>query len=180
MYLVGKRNRKWKIELKFARVCFSALEQKRRKKGGQIACPFPRTLEVFIRIQLSEPHTKKIERKSTASSKIASKNADHPLHPIPHSLFVLSLSEPFFEVPLYRHGCAGTWRREIVFEMNCRSSWSYRLRVHRTLSTSSQPASSPLYTFPETPSSSGISPLASRSPGYTLRALSNLLPFLLF
>ena len=101
-------------------------------------------------------------------SKIASQNADHVPPSDPHSSFVLSLSEPFFEVPLYRYGRVGTCRREITFEMNCRSSWSYRLRVHRTLSTSSQPASSPLYTFPETPSSSGISPLASRSPGYPL------------
>jgi len=90
------------------------------------------------------------------------------LCPIPHSLFVLSLSEPFFEVPLYRYGHAGTCRKEIVFEMNHWSSWSYRLQARRTLSTSSQPASSPLYTFPETPSSSGISSLTSRSPGYPL------------
>jgi len=47
------------------------------KVRGKIACPFPRTLEVFIRIQLSESHTKKIERKSTEFPKTASQNADH-------------------------------------------------------------------------------------------------------
>ena len=94
-----------------------------------------------------------------------------PLHPIPHSLFVLSLSEPFFEVLLYRYAHAGTWRREIVFKMNCRSSWSYRPRARYTLPTSSQPASSPAHTFPETPSSSGISSLLSWSPGYFLLSL---------
>jgi len=82
--------------------------------------------------------------------------------------FVLSLSEPFLEVPLYRYGRAGTCHREIVFKMNRRSFWLYHLRARRTLSTSSQPASLPLYTSPETPSSSGISSLASRSPGYPL------------
>jgi len=90
------------------------------------------------------------------------------LHLILHSSFILSLSEPFFEVPLYRYGRAVTCCREIVFEMNHQSSWLYRPQARRTLSTSSQPASSPLYTFPETPSSSGISPLASQSPGYPL------------
>jgi len=90
------------------------------------------------------------------------------LRPILHSSFVLSLSKPFFEVPLYWYGHAGTCRREIAFEMNRRSSLSYCPQVHRTLSTSSQPASSPLYTFPEIPSSLGISPLASQSPGYPL------------
>jgi len=87
---------------------------------------------------------------------------------IPHSLFVLSLSEPFFEVPLYRYGCVGTCRREIVFEMNHQFSWLYHPRACCTLSTSSQPTSSPLYTFPETPSSLDISSLASWSPGYPL------------
>jgi len=87
---------------------------------------------------------------------------------ISHFSFILSLSEPFFEVLLYCYGHVGTCRREIVFEMNRRSSWLYRLQAHRTLSTSSQPASSPLYTFPETPSSSGISSLVSQSPGYPL------------
>jgi len=90
------------------------------------------------------------------------------LRPIPHFSFVLSLSEPFFEVLLYQYGHAGTCCREIVFEMNYRSSWSYRPQARCTLSTSSQPVSSLLYTFPETPSSSGISSLASRSPGYPL------------
>ena len=90
------------------------------------------------------------------------------LYPIPHSSFVLSLSKPFLEVPLYRYGHAGTCCREIVFEMNHWSLWLDRLQVRRTLSTSSQPASSLLYTFLETPSSSGISSLASRSSGYPL------------
>jgi len=90
---------------------------------------------------------------------------------ISHSSFILSLSEPFFEILLYRYGHAGTWRREIVFEMNRRSSWLYRLRVHRTLSTSSQPASSSSHTFPETSSSLGISSLSSWFPGYSLLSL---------
>ena len=90
------------------------------------------------------------------------------LHPIPHSSFVLSLSKPFLEVPLYRYGHTGTCRREIVFEMNRRFFWSYCSRARRTLSTSSQPASSPLYTFLEIPFPSGISSLVSRSPGYPL------------
>ena len=94
-----------------------------------------------------------------------------PFRLIPHSLFLLSLSKPFFEVPLYWYARAGTWHREIMFEMNCWSSWSYRPRVHRTLPTSSQPASSPTHTFPETPSSSGISSLSSQSPGYPLSSL---------
>ena len=94
-----------------------------------------------------------------------------PLHSIPHSLFVLSLSEPFLEVPLYRHGHMGTWRREIVFEMNRRSSWSYRPWARHTHSTSSQPVSSPSHTFPETPSSSGISSLSFWSLGYPLSSL---------
>jgi len=93
------------------------------------------------------------------------------LCPIPHSLFVPSLSEPFFEVPLYRYAHVGTWHREIVFEMNRRSSWSYRPQACHTLPTSSQPASFPAYTSPETPSSSGISSLLSRSPGYPLSSL---------
>ena len=93
------------------------------------------------------------------------------LHPIPHSLFVPSLSKPFFEVPLYRYARAGTWRREIVFEMNRWSSWSYHLRARRTLPTSSQPASFPAHTFPETPFSSGISYLSSQSLGYPLLSL---------
>ena len=90
------------------------------------------------------------------------------LRPIPHSSFVLSLSKPFFEVPLYWYGRAETCCREIAFEMNCQSSLSYCPRAHCTLSTFSQPASSPLYTFPEIPFSLGISPLASQSPGYPL------------
>jgi len=90
------------------------------------------------------------------------------LHPIPHSSFILSLSEPFLEVPLYRYGCVGTCCREIVFEMNRRSLWSDRPQARRTLSTSSQLASSPLYTFPETTSSLGIFSLASWSSGYLL------------
>ena len=101
------------------------------------------------------------------------------LRPIPHSLFVLSLSEPFLEVPLYRYGRAGTCCREIMFEMNRQSLWSDRPQVHRTLSTSSQPTSSPLYTFPETPSSSGISSLASQSSGYLLSSLLVSAPTLL-
>ena len=98
-----------------------------------------------------------------------------------HSSFVLSLSEPFFEVPLYWYGCMGTCCREVMFEMNHRSSWSYHPRVYRTLSASSQPASSPLYTFPETPSSSGISSLASRSLGYPLSSplIAAPMPFVL-
>jgi len=94
-----------------------------------------------------------------------------PLCPIPLSSFVPSLSEPFFEVPLYRHGRVGTWHKEIVFEMNHRSSWLYRPRVHCTLPTSSQPAFFLSHTFPETPSSSGISSLSSRFPGYSLLSL---------
>ena len=47
------------------------------KVEGKIVCPFPRTLEVFIRIQLSKSHTKKTERKSTEFPKTASQNADH-------------------------------------------------------------------------------------------------------
>jgi len=94
-----------------------------------------------------------------------------PLCPIPLSSFILSSSEPFFEIPLYWHGHAGTWRREIVFKMNRQSSWSYYPRVCRTLPTSSQPAFSPSHTFPETPSSSGISSLSSRFPGYSLPSL---------
>jgi len=93
------------------------------------------------------------------------------LCPIPHSLFLPSLSEPSFEVPLYRCTRAGTWCREIVFEMNRRSSWSYHLRVRRTLPTSSQSASFPAHTFSETPFSSGISSLLSWSPGYPLSSL---------
>ena len=93
------------------------------------------------------------------------------LYPISHSSFVLSLSEPFFEIPLYRYGCAETCRREIVFKMNRRSSWFYCPRACCTLPTSSQPASSPFHTFPETPSSSGISSLLSRSLGYPLSSL---------
>ena len=90
------------------------------------------------------------------------------LRPILHSSFVLSLSEPFLEVLLYRYGCAGTCCREIVFEINRRSLWSYRPRACHTFSTSSQPASFPLYTFPKTPSSSDISSLVSRSLYYLL------------
>jgi len=90
------------------------------------------------------------------------------LCPIPHSSFVLSLSEPFLEVPLYQYGYTGTCHREIVFEMNCQSLWLDCPRAHRTLSTSSQPASSPLYTFLETPFSLGISSLVSQSPSYPL------------
>jgi len=55
--------------------------------------------------------------------------------------------------------------------MNHRSSWSYHPRAHHTLPTSSQPASSPSHTFPETPSSSSISSLLSWSPGYPLSSL---------
>ena len=62
----------------------------------------------------------------------------------------------------------GTCCREIVFEMNRQSLWLDHLRARCTLSTSSQPASSPLYTFPETPSFSGISSPASWSSGYLL------------
>jgi len=94
-----------------------------------------------------------------------------PLRPIPLSLFVLSLSEPFFEVLLYWHSCAGTWRREIMFEMNHRSSWLYYPRARRTLPTSSQPAPFLSHTLSKTPFSSGISSLSSRSPGYSLPSL---------
>jgi len=94
-----------------------------------------------------------------------------PLRLIPLSSFVLSLSEPFFEVPLYRHGRVGTWRREIVFGMNHRFSWLYRLRARRTLPTSSQTAPFLSHTLSETPSSSCISSLSSRSPGYSLPSL---------
>ena len=94
-----------------------------------------------------------------------------PLCPIPLSSFVLSLSEPFFKVPLYRHGRAGTWHREIVFEMNYQSSWSYRPRARRTLPTSSQTAPFLSHTLSKTPSSSCISSLSSRSPGYSLPSL---------
>ena len=38
---------------------------------------FPRTLEVFIRIQWSELHTKKTEKKSTEFPKTVSQNANH-------------------------------------------------------------------------------------------------------
>jgi len=94
-----------------------------------------------------------------------------PLCLILLSSFVLSLSEPFFEVPLYQHGCAGTWRREIVFEMNHRSSWSYCPRARCTLPTSSQTAPFLSHTLSETPSSLGISSLSSQSPGYSLPSL---------
>jgi len=94
-----------------------------------------------------------------------------PLRPIPLSSFVLSLSGPFFEVPLYRHSRAVTWHREIMFKMNHRSSWSYRLRARRTLPTSSQTTLFLSHTLSETPSFSGISSLSSWSPGYSLPSL---------
>ena len=59
------------------------------KVGGKIACPFPRTLEVFIRIQLSESHIKKTKKKSTEFPKTASQNADHVL-PSDSSLLICS------------------------------------------------------------------------------------------
>ena len=43
----------------------------------RLLVPFSHALEVFIRIQLSKSHTKKIERKSTEFSKTASQNADY-------------------------------------------------------------------------------------------------------
>jgi len=55
--------------------------------------------------------------------------------------------------------------------MNRQSSWSYRPWARRTFPTSLQPASSPSYTFPKTPSSSSISSLPSRSLGYPLSSL---------
>ena len=70
------------------------------------------------------------------------------LCPIPHFSFILSLSKPFLEVPLYWYGCVGTCCREIVFEMNCWSFWSYHLRARHTLSASSQPTSSPSLYLP--------------------------------
>ena len=60
--------------------------------GSKIACPFPCTLEVFIRIQLSNSYTKKIERKSMEFSKTASQNADHI--PPPDSLLLICFSYP--------------------------------------------------------------------------------------
>ena len=57
------------------------------KVRGKIACSSSCTLEVFIRIQLFESHTKKIERKSAEFSKTASQNADHVL-PFNSSLLV--------------------------------------------------------------------------------------------
>ena len=93
------------------------------------------------------------------------------LHLIPLSSFVLSLSRPFFEVPLYWHSYAMTWRREITFEMNHQSSWLYCPRVRHTLPTSSQTAPFLSHTLSETPSSLGISSLLSRSLGYSLPSL---------
>jgi len=55
--------------------------------------------------------------------------------------------------------------------MNHQFSWSYYPWAHRTLPTSSQPASFLSHTLPETPSSSGISSLSSRFPGYSLPSL---------
>ena len=101
------------------------------------------------------------------------------LRPIPHSSFVLSLFEPFLEVPLYWYGHAGTCCREIVFKMNCQSFWLYRLRACHTLLIFSQPASSLFHTFPETPSFLGISPLSSWFPGYSLPSLLVAAPMLL-
>ena len=87
-------------------------------------------------------------------------------HPIPHSSFILSLSEPFLEVLLYWYGRMGTCRREIVFKINRWSLWLDCSQVHRTLLPLHNLL--PLYTFPETPFSSGISSLASWSSGYPL------------
>jgi len=94
-----------------------------------------------------------------------------PLHPITLSSFVLSLSGPFFEVPLYWHSHTVTWHREIMFEMNHWSSWSYRPQARCTLPTSSQTAPFLSHTLSETLFSSGISSLLSRSPGYSLPSL---------
>ena len=67
---------------------------------------------------------------------------------IPHSSFILSLSKPFLEVPLYWYDYVGTCRREIMFEMNHRFFWSYCLWARCTLSASSQPAPSPSLYLP--------------------------------
>ena len=52
---------------------------------GEIASPFPCTLKVFIRIQLSKSYIKKTERKSMEFPKTASQNTDY-----------VSLSNPSF------------------------------------------------------------------------------------
>ena len=73
------------------------------KVRGKIACPLPCTLEVFIKIQLSKSHTKKIERKSTEFPKTASQNANH-VPPSDLSLLIhspypsLSLRFPFIDI----------------------------------------------------------------------------------
>ena len=79
------------------------MEEKR--VGGKITCPFSHALEVFIRIQLFEPHTKKIERKLTEFPKTASQNADH-VPPSDPSLLICSpypgpsLRLPFINVAM--------------------------------------------------------------------------------
>ena len=73
------------------------------KVRGKIAFSFSHTLEVFIRIQLFESHTKKIERKSAEFPKIASQNADH-VPPFDSSLLIRSpypspsLRFPFIDI----------------------------------------------------------------------------------
>ena len=83
--------------------------------GVRLLVPFPCTLEVFIRIQLSESHTKKTERKLTEFPKTASQNADHVPSSDPsfliHSLYPgPSLRLPFIDVaawgPVIERSCS--------------------------------------------------------------------------
>ena len=87
---------------------------------------------------------------------------------ISHSSFALSLSDPFLEFPFYRYGHAGTCHRETMFKMNRQSLWSDHSWACHTLLPLHNLLPLLLYTSPETPSSSVISVLASRSSGYPL------------
>jgi len=82
--------------------------------GVRLLVPFPHTLEVFIRIQLSESHTKKTERKLTEFPKTASQNADHVPPSNPSFLICFPYLGPSLRLPFINVAAWGP-----VIERSC-------------------------------------------------------------
>jgi len=70
-----------------------------KRIGVRLLFSFSCTLEVFIRIQLSDSYTKKIKRKSTEFPGIASQNADHISPPDLLLLIYSPYPGPFLTLP---------------------------------------------------------------------------------
>ena len=98
--------------------------------GIRLFIPFFCTLEVFVRVQLSESHTKKIERNSMEFSRTASQNADHASPSDPLLLICFFYPGPSLILPVINMAMWGPVVERLCSEWTANPFWLDCLQVH--------------------------------------------------